>query len=80
MRMSLLTKAVHGHMPGVLCARCIPGCCFALTVFAQNLTGLKLGSVGLSGTKVIEAEKGEIEDISLGNLTLLSFHKISYPV
>lgn len=37
--------------------------------------GLKVDSVGLSGTKAIEAEKGEIKVISPGNLAFPSSHK-----
>lgn len=45
----------------------------------RALVGLKVGSVGLSGTKAIEAETGEIEVISSAN-SALSSHKIFYPV
>lgn len=42
--------------------------------------GLKVGSIGLSGTKAVEAEKGEILVISPSNLVLSSSHKIFYLV
>ena len=47
--------------------------------WAWALTGLKVGSVSLSGTKAIEVEKRKIKVISPGNLALSS-HKIFYLV